>query len=139
MKKLTLTQENVLKDIRDKVTHAKSTTFYRWLGEVVSLDWWNVGKKYPSRSEEERSSLVIHQKEQLDALMENPDRHKFWTGCYDRVRESQETVCHAPSGTLRALERMGLITIVADSANARGYGIDRVRLTEEIPVTSDRR
>lgn len=138
MKKLTKTQKEVLKGIRDDVVRAKSNTFYRWCGEVTGLDWWNVDEKYPRISVEDRESLVVYQKGLLDGMMEKPDRRAFWTECYDRTREVQETVCHAPSGTLRALERMGLIIIVRDSANDRGYGLDRVRLTEPVPVTSER-
>lgn len=138
MKKLTNAQEKVLKGIRDDVVRAKSNTLYRWLGEVAGLDWWNVGEKHPRISVEERESLAAHQRRQLDVLLQRPDCRAFWTECYDRIREAQEVVCHAPSGTLRALERLGLVIIVRDSADSRGYGLDRVRLTEPVPVTSER-
>ena len=139
MKKLTAAQERVMGDIRGSIVTAKSNTLYRYVGIETGLDFWNVnGKTHPRLSAGEVSRRIFRMKDSLDEKMKDSRQYAFWCRVYDGERDLQETICHAPSGTIRALERMGLIEIVHDSANERGIGFDRVRLVEQIPVTSDR-
>ncbi len=138
MVKLTKAQEKVLAGIREDVEKAKSMTFYRWVGTVLRLDYWNAREKYADVDDRRRAKIYFAQKEDLDGMLKDARQYRLWSERYDSIRSSQEVCCHAPSGTLRALERRGLVSIVSDSANSRGIGIDRVRLVEEVPVTSDR-
>ena len=135
MKKLTNAQEKVLNEIRQQIVLAKTSTFYRFVGNCCAYDYWNFVEKYPQHPRKEQ--IAEDMKKSIEHILNNEEQREFWHKVYLRERNEQITVCIAHSGTLRVLEKMGLVKIVHDAANEKGMAIDRVQLLEEIPIASN--
>lgn len=119
MAKLTITQEQALNSIREKIAFAKKFESFReyWIAERLKgqercRDYQELREYYAKRFDESAESLTR-------------DYIQYWLDNKNKI-----ALTSASSATLRALEREGYIEILHDSANER-YGIDRVKLLKE--------